>query len=219
MGRAMKKTRWSYSSLSTYEKCPAKWKYRYIDGLRDPPTPAMERGTRLHSLCESVLKDGAQIPSELSLISEVLERLKVNNAQSEKMWRLDRGWQPAQEAWVKGIIDVHFMRDGVLHIYDFKSGKPYASHKAQLEIYSIMGFATVPEAERVECGAIYIDSGKIGCKRAMTRQEAFDARDGWGIRADKLLFDEEWMPTPGGACWRCNYKSLNGGPCSAWKKA
>ena len=49
-------TRWSYSSLSTYESCPAKWYYGYIVGLTGEPSPAMARGTRLHADCENYVK-------------------------------------------------------------------------------------------------------------------------------------------------------------------
>jgi RecB family exonuclease len=211
-------TRWSYSRLSFYEKCPAGWKYRYIDGLPSPPTPAMVRGTWLHSLCETVLKEPVETPQELSAIAPVLERLKANNAQSEKMWKLDAGWQVAiDQVWVKAIVDVHFVKDDALHIYDFKSGKSYPSHKQQLELYALIGLALHPEYERAECGAIYIDSGKIGHKLTITRQEADAARPAWTERALKMFGDDELKATPGSACYWCAYKSKVGGPCNEWR--
>ena len=50
-----KPKRWSYSSLSTYKQCPAKWKFSYIDGIEWPASAAMLRGTRMHSMAEDFL--------------------------------------------------------------------------------------------------------------------------------------------------------------------
>lgn len=223
----MKPTRWSYSSLSTYEECPAKWKYSYIDKLPDPPSAAMERGTRLHEMCETVLNDhAAATPTDLAGIAQVLERLKANDAKSEKAWRLNSEWKPVStetltakhaQTWVLGIIDVHFLKNGALHIYDFKSGKPYASHKKQLELYALIGLAIFPEAETVECGAIYIDAGKIGYRRTIERATAAPMQTDWTERAIRLFADDELLPTRGSGCYWCNFKDSLGGPCSEWK--
>lgn len=213
-------TRWSYSSLSTYEECPAKWKYSYVDGLEDPPSPAMERGIRLHSLCESVLNDHSEVvPVELAGIERIIGRLRANDAQSEKAWRLNSDWLPVESgSWVLGIIDVHFLRNGVLHIYDFKSGRPYPSHKKQLELYSLIGLRINQDVDRVECGAIYIDTGKIGYRRTMAREEAAPLITSWTGRAARLFADEELAPKPGSGCYWCAYKDSLGGPCVAWRK-
>ncbi len=215
----MRPTRWSYSSLATYEECPAKWKYSYIDRLPNPPSPAMERGTRLHQLCETVLNDhSAAMPSELDGIAKVLERLRANEAKPEKAWRLNSEWRPVDsQSWVLGIIDVHFFKNGALHVYDFKSGKPYASHKKQLELYALIGMATYPEAGRVECGAIYIDSGKIGYRRTIERAETAPMQVAWTSRAAALFEDVELQPKRGSGCYWCAFKDSLGGPCSSWR--
>ena len=33
-------TAWSYSRLSDYQQCPAKFKHKHMDKLPDPPGPA-----------------------------------------------------------------------------------------------------------------------------------------------------------------------------------
>lgn len=42
----------SANSTSTYLRCPAKWKYRYIDHLPETPSKALERGTMVHKALE-----------------------------------------------------------------------------------------------------------------------------------------------------------------------
>jgi hypothetical protein len=216
----VKPTRWSYSSLSTYEECPAKWKYEYIDGIRPPPSPAMERGTMLHTMCELVLNGESDTPTELEPIGRLLTRLKANQAKPEKAWRLDNQWKPVDSgSWLIGIIDVHFFRDGALHIYDFKSGRSYPSHSKQLELYSLIGLSTFPEAPRVEVGAIYIDSGKLQRRRTIERAEAPALVRNWSERAQRMFADEELTATPGSGCYWCQHKDSMGGGCSAWRKA
>lgn len=180
----------------------------------------MERGTRLHSMCEDVLNDVAtETPAELQGIARILERLKANAALSEKAWRLDSNWSPVEsKSWVLGIVDVHFFRDGALHVYDFKSGKPYASHKKQLELYALIGMSIYPKIQKVECGAIYIDTGKIGYQRSVSRQEADEIRPLWSARTIPLFADEELLPKRGSGCFWCTYKDSLGGPCAAWRK-
>src|SRR5678816_184130 len=54
-------TRHSYSSLKMFKECPAKYGYSYIMKLPSPSTGAMDRGTRLHKLCEDyLLHDGPE---------------------------------------------------------------------------------------------------------------------------------------------------------------
>jgi hypothetical protein len=215
-----KPTRWSYSSLSTYEECPAKWRYEYIDGIRTPPSPAMERGTMLHSMCEKVLNGEIETPGELAQIGRVLERLKANEAKPERAWRLDSEWKPVDSgSWVIGIIDVHFFKDGALHVYDFKSGRSYPSHSKQLELYSLIGLCTFPEAQRAEVGAIYIDTGKLQRRRTIDRAEAPALLANWTGRARKMFADNDLLPTPGSGCYWCQHKDSMGGQCAVWRKS
>lgn len=212
----MRPTRWSYSSLSMYEECPAKWKYAYVDKLPQPTSAAMERGTALHKLCEDVLNGAEAVPPELDKIAPLLVRLKAREAQAEKAWRLNPQWQPVPSgSWVLAIVDVHFMVDDALHIYDFKSGHPYPSHTKQLELYALIGLATYPQAQRVECGAIYIDSGKLSRRRTIERAQADPLRDDWTTRAKTLMAAQEFPPQRGGGCYWCAFKDSAGGPCSA----
>ena len=212
-------TRWSYSSLATYEECPAKWKYSYVDKLPSPPSATMERGTLLHSQCETVINDHtAPMPNELLAIERIIKRLRANDAVSEKAWRLNSNWAIVEsQSWLIGIVDVHFFRDGFLHIYDFKSGKPYANHKKQLELYALIGLSVFPEINEVKCGAIYIDSGKLGYLKSVTRNDAKELIPQWSERASKLFADLTLIAKRGSGCYWCCYKDSLGGPCSAWR--
>lgn len=46
----------SPSSASTFEQCPLRWRFRYIDRLPDPPGPDAVVGTFAHLVFEHLLE-------------------------------------------------------------------------------------------------------------------------------------------------------------------
>ena len=213
-----KPSRWSYSSLSTYQECPSKWKYSYIDELPWPSSAAAARGTRLHSLAEGYLLGQAQqIPHELRYIGPLLEEMTRREAKPEAVWLLNRDWQPdPNNPWIKAIVDVHYFDDdGVLIIRDFKSGQAYDSHRNQLELYAVIGLKIYPEAPRCDYDAVYIDSGTTGNSGSIIRAMVEPLQEKWHSEAERMFEDEEYAPNPGRACKWCPYNWSKGGPCTA----
>ena len=47
---------WSYSRYSTYEKCPALAKYKFIEKRQEPGSTAMDRGSDIHLMAEHAVK-------------------------------------------------------------------------------------------------------------------------------------------------------------------
>jgi len=214
-------SRWSYSALSTYKGCPAQYKYSYIDGLSSPPSAAMARGTRLHTLCEDYVTGKiTHMPNDLRKISLRLEDLRQRQAQAEAVWLLDKEWSPVADqskAWIKAIVDVHWLAGDVLHLADYKSGNSYPEHDDQLQLYGILGLQQYPEAKRVEYSAIYIDSGTVGAVGGLIRPMAERLREKWHSDAIIMEADTEFQPKPGSACNWCPFKPSKGGPCAVGK--
>jgi hypothetical protein len=210
--------RWSYSSLSTYESCPAKWYYGYIVGLTGEPSPAMARGSRLHADCESYVKgDLMVVPYELKKVALRLEDFKQRKAKAEEVWLLDKDWKTSdQEPWIKAIIDVHYVESNVLHVIDHKSGREYPEHREQLELYSLIGLCRYPEVKRAEYSALYLDTGHVSNEGAILRGDIMNSRiKHWHDRAIRIFEDKDYRPKPGGACKWCDYSAKKGGPCEA----
>ena len=49
----------SYSSLSTYQLCARSWRFKYVDKVRTPTTPALAFGTAWHGTVETVIRNNA----------------------------------------------------------------------------------------------------------------------------------------------------------------
>ncbi|EKD56594.1 MAG: hypothetical protein ACD_58C00139G0004 [uncultured bacterium] len=62
-----KHMRVSYSALSSFNQCPLKYKWQYIDRIKVPTTPDLFFGSLVHSVLEFALKSGQIQPLEKSL--------------------------------------------------------------------------------------------------------------------------------------------------------
>ena len=210
-------TRHSYSSIKLFKMCPAAYAYSYIAKIPMESTGAMDRGTRLHKLCEDYLNaPDAQCPYDIRKIGIRIFNLRAHGAKAEETWLLDRNWQPTDnpdEANLKAIIDVHWLDNGVLRLHDYKSGRPYADHDDQLELYSLIGLRRFPTVRRVESSALYIDSGAEGSQRSILHEMFPHYAKRWVEVIGRLDDEVRFEPTAGNHCGRCSYGMSKGGPC------
>jgi putative RecB family exonuclease len=99
----------SPSSASTYDQCPQRWAYRYIERLPDPPGPAALAGTFAHSVLERLFQGpavGRTVERAKQLAREVwpdtegdphYQALGLDEAGSREFrWR---GWRAIEGLW------------------------------------------------------------------------------------------------------------------------
>lgn len=110
----------SASQINAYVQCPRRWFHESVLGQRQPPTPAMLRGTKLHSILEDYLKHGtwATQPADLvALAKKGLPYLPPPGAATiEGKFTTD-----FYGITYTGFIDLHHRRDGVLTLQDHKT--------------------------------------------------------------------------------------------------
>jgi len=171
----------------------------------------------MHAMAEDYVNGKINFcPAEIKKIGPLMETLKAQKAKTEEVWLLDKNWEPTDDpnkAWVKSIIDVHFLDGETLHVKDYKSGRMYDSHRGQLELYGIMGLLRYPEAKRVATSAIYMDDGFEGMDGSIIRAMLPKMIKVWEDKAQRMMTDDILAPNPGSACRWCSYKKENGGPC------
>lgn len=224
----MKIKRWSYSALKTYETCPQQFRFRR-DGVPEPPSPAMDRGSAIHGELEQYIGGGVgRLSKEVSttlgeLKRDMLRLRKHPTAQAEVEVSVDRRWRPVPwndaKAWCRAKFDV---REPVVNelvtgvrIIDHKTGRERpAEHADQLELYAVLEFSVNPAAEYVVGEIFYIDHGRKMSVLYDNRKFALGRlRDRWIERATKLLDDRVFEPTPGHGCRWCAFSRMKGGPC------
>lgn len=226
-------TAWSFSRWDCYQQCPRKAKYKFIDRLAEPSSPALDRGTALHLLCEQYLRGIKKtVPKDIKLIEPQLKSLKKAGALPEAEFAFDVNWQPVswfdKSAWLRVKADavvppISDAEEPVVMVDDFKSGGKVEAngevvakeeYPLQLELYSTAGLLTYPTAKRAKTSLIFIDHGKVvEMEDQFTQKDLPSLKKRWEARVKKMLNDVKFKPTPGNACRWCHFRKQNSGPC------
>jgi len=201
-------TTWSYSALSTYQQCPKKYDFAYVQKLPQEYAPAAERGKAMHADAEAYLRGTQQeLAPSLGRFRRLFEDLRSMSATAEHVVTVDRNWDPAGERWLKAIMDATLIYpDGTADVVDYKSGRPYPGHAQQMMLYGTTLIAAYPQVTHVTTRLWYLDSG-AETKGEVTAQAAEASRRIFTKMADTMLADEDLRPTPGAHCRWCPFKT------------
>jgi RecB family exonuclease len=75
--------RLSYSSINTYETCPAKYRFQYEDHLPAPPSPALSFGDSLHRALHRFHSRPVPVAPSLAELHEILDAVWVGEGFSD----------------------------------------------------------------------------------------------------------------------------------------
>lgn len=175
---------YSYSRISTYDKCPKKFYYKYIEKVQvDTDNPIFERGKYIHLLLEHYPNQPEfefkfkQVKNEQNNIINIInttcstdKKIKYLFSNDvmlcrEKQFYLDDNFKPCteDEQRFNGVIDyVGKTEDDKMIIVDWKSGNTtkHASFD-QLRLYSIWGFEKFPELNTIKLFLYFIEQNKV----------------------------------------------------------
>jgi len=206
---------WSYSKLSLYEQCPAKYKYRYLDKITTPKGAAASRGTMIHEGVENYLHGRAEtVPVEAVNFWEIIKEVKSHRPKIEHKVAFDHSWKSVgwEDGWGRSVLDAAYCKKNHAHIQEWKSGKIYDDHADQRRLYATLGFVVWPEAEKVTIHTYYFDQG---VKKGLTiePEHVEDIVADFSRRAYFMEIDEEFAPRPSWSCNYCDYSRVKGGKC------
>lgn len=221
---------WSFSRWSTYEECPAKAKYAYLDRLPQPDSPALARGQEVHAKAEGYVRGTiAELPSEFDdFASDFAELKKELDVAVEEEWAFTSDWEPTgwfekgpKAAWCRVKVDARVRKDdgAVVKVIDHKTGRVYPYHDKQMELYALGALLMFPTAEVVETELWYLDQGKVdGLEFSATERDELIAT--WEDRVRPMLTDTTFGATPSPkACRFCPFAKSRGGPCDREHRA
>ncbi|CAB4143231.1 PD-(D/E)XK nuclease superfamily [uncultured Caudovirales phage] len=221
-------TAWSYSRLSTYNECPAKFKFKNIDKLPEPAGPAMARGAEIHEMADKWVKAPKEgpLPAELSQFDvefKQLRELKSYGLQTEMQVAFTAGWKVTgwfdKDAWCRVILDAFVPADmdtKTVKPIDYKTGKIRGTYGEQMELYDLAGLILDPKAVKSVSELWFLDHGQIvdSSDTPVLRKDVPKLQKKWEGKVKRLLNDTRFDPTPSGdACKYCHFKKSNGGPC------
>lgn len=216
-------TAWSYSRYADYKQCPAKFKFKHIDRLPDPGSPAMQRGNDIHELAEKVVRAKIDVPPELENVRAELEFCRDNMATPEEQWGFTNKWgwigRPGwfgDDVWFRAKTDVRLLyEDNTLLLGDWKTGKMYFSNEEQIELFALAGYRRFPDVIEVDTRLWYTDqpADNNEIQRVYKAKELETIQRDWDKKVVPMFKDRRFAPTPNDKCGWCPFSKAKGGPC------
>jgi RecB family exonuclease len=176
--------RLSYSSINTYETCPAKFKYQYEDRLPTAPSPALSFGDSLHRALHLFHNRPVPVAPSAEELEEMLEAVWVREGfrdESEERTYRDHGRQ-------------------VLRQYHRENAAEYRipaalEHRFTIEVEGVSLSGVIDRMDRIPGGGYEIIDYKTN--RRLPPQQRIDqdlqlsiyhlaAREVWGIQPERL---------------------------------
>jgi CRISPR/Cas system-associated exonuclease Cas4 (RecB family) len=207
---------WTISRLKDFEACPKRFEFKYVSKVPEPgpKSPALARGIEIHEACERFIdgRDPSITHPEISnLWRHQIESLKYFSAVSEEQWEFDEGWYPLElnaTLWLRMKIDAYYQPSkDLMHVIDFKTGRPYGSNIEQVEVYAIGAFSKFDDVETVVGELWYLDHEEPHEKTFHRNQVSKLARK-WEQRAERMLEAKAYPAKPAQHCRWCPFRTI-----------
>lgn len=218
-------TAWSYSRYNDYKTCPFRFAYKHLLRIKEPGSPAMERGSVIHKEAEAYVtaKRKPKLPPSLVNFAEQFEQLRgMGNIHVEQQWGFTDKWKPTgwfgNDTWARVVLDVGVLYDdNTADVIDHKTGKKYATNEDQMELFGLAAFRKFPQLVEVTTRLWYLDIAddtENEVERTYKASEAAAIERDWNKRVKPMFADRRFPPRPNPKCTWCFLSKAKGGPCS-----
>lgn len=198
---------WSYSFLSTYERCARQAEARYVTKeLKFVESPEAAHGNRVHKALENRIKGAAPLPEDLQAYQKYIDRIKSVDriAMAELELGVTRDWKPttffARNVRGRCKLDVVMMQGNDALIFDWKTGKVWEDPK-ELEIQALMLQIAYPHLEQIMGAYVWLKEDEYGPVYDLT--STLGKTKKW---VEKTISEVEkciWYPTKNKLCPWC----------------
>lgn len=208
----------SYSRLTTFEQCPAKFNYLYIEkAVVDHGNEYTEYGNRVHESLEKYGKtrDEAHLTLETRKFKPLVDNIlsQPGNHRFELQMAIDANGNPcdwfSKAVWFRGVVDVLVDGGDVVTILDYKTGavKP---DMTQLRTFAYMVHRHYPNAKRLKVAYVWlqhddITSSEFTVEQAIEGWKNIDAR---ASDVDVAVETRVFPHKPGRLCKWCPAKKI-----------
>lgn len=207
----------SYSKYSLFNQCAKKFKYIYIDKLKEPPSEILERGTKLHKEMEDYIRFSGMPVPECAKDFEPFVKALQGMAIVEDFWNAGPDFKPLpsfhSDILFVGKVDAHVVIDSTLLVVDWKTGKVRDKQMDQLELYGLLGLHRYPDVKEVELNLVYLDHDTI-VTHIFTRSELPRLEAMWSARIKPFQDALEFPASVTALCGWCSFSNRHfKGPC------
>lgn len=220
-----KLTAWSYSRYNDYQTCPMRFAYKHLLRIKEPGSPAMERGSAIHKEAEQYVtaaRKPRSVPPSLANFAQQFEELrKMGNVRVEQQWGFRQDWTETgwfdRDVWVRNVLDVCVLYDDhTADVIDHKTGKKYVTNEDQMQLFALVTFRKFPDVTDVTTRLWYLDlPDREGNEVVMeyARREADSIQRDWEKKVKPMFVDRRFPPRPNPKCRWCFLSKDKGGPC------
>lgn len=205
---------WSFSMLEKFENCPRSAFHKYILKEKEPSSPAIEDGNRVHKALELRVRDGTPMPDDLQKYEPLVYSIvKAPIRHTELKMGITRQLTPCGffdgSVWGRCASDVTIINGKYAWIGDWKTGKP-REKELQVKINAMFLFKHFPEITEIIGTNIWLKEMKIGTPYKFTRDKEAEY---WTdivkrVQAMEMALEKEYWPEkPSGLCGWCSVKS------------
>lgn len=202
-----------------YDNCPASFKYKHLDKLPDPPSPAMARGDAIHKSAAAYISGTTpQLAPELERFAPLMSELRaLPDKVVEQQWGFTAKWRSTgwfgKDTWLRVILDAGVVYpDGTADVVDHKTGKRYGSNDDQMELFGLVTMCRFPSVRHVTTRLWYIDTGDEEVAE-FTADDAEKLKAKWEQRVKPMFTDTVFAPRPNDKCRWCAFSRSKNGPC------
>lgn len=212
---------WSYSRWADYDKCPYYFKKKHIEKVKEPKTPALDKGIRYHDDMAAYLlkKPGAVMPPTkfAPLMAELRE---FEDKIVEEKMGFTSAWAPTgyftkgdKATWLRATWDVGLLYEDLTgEVCDHKTGKKYGTNVDQMELFALTFFCHYTPAKAVTTRLWYHESGDEDVLEFEAKQVP-ELKAKWEKRAATMLGDTVLPMKPNDKCKWCMHAKSAGGTC------
>jgi RecB family exonuclease len=156
----------SYSRLSVFEQCEARFDYQYVSKrVQDQPNEASAYGDRVHKVLEAYGRgntpQGIEAEQTLAKWGSLVDRIvsRPGDKLFEHQMAVNKELQPvdwfAKDVWIRGIADVLIVNEDTAYVLDYKSGK-VKENPTQLQLFAAMVMWHFPQVNTVHTSFIWL---------------------------------------------------------------
>ncbi len=238
MPQSKKSFRLSPSKYVTYDMCPLKFQYQYIDQEPTEPSPHLELGNVIHNTIEE-LEELEEVTERIALkylnknlkATDLIKSKKEFKDRAKKMLKKYLEWSKENtdnatvdvEVWfdlkrpthIKGRIDrVEETPKGNIEIIDYKTGKTSLNKKTirkdiQMNMYAI-GAKKLYRKTPTAASVLYLKTGRMVRYNITNKSlEVFRKRlDKMTKSINKSIKNNDFKAKPGYWCRFCDYADI-----------
>lgn len=207
----MKLPVWSYTFLSTYDRCPKQAAVRFIERKYPfEPTAELDWGNYVHDAMEHRIADGTPLPpvmEQWEKIAVLFDELKAEDdveMHAEMKLGVRKDWSSCgffdDDVWGRGKLDVTVIRDDVAVLTDWKTGKVWED-PLELWIQAALLKAKYPQLKTILGSYVWLKEDLIGVEYNLS--DVSDTVAWINTTMAKAEASNFWVPRRNALCGWC----------------